>query len=93
MAGPTSDAKQYHFVSPDPGPRTIAPPAASQELLHSGARVYASPALRKFARELGVDLANMARFKVPKTVVFGPLPKTSTGKMQKYVLRERAAEL
>ncbi len=36
---------------------------------------------------------NMARFKVPKTVVFGPLPKTSTGKMQKYVLRERAAAL
>jgi fatty-acyl-CoA synthase len=34
--------------------------------------------------------ANMARYKVPKSVVFGPLPKTSTGKMQKYVLRERA---
>jgi fatty-acyl-CoA synthase len=32
----------------------------------------------------------MARFKVPKTVVFGPLPKTSTGKIQKFVLRERA---
>ena len=35
----------------------------------------------------------MARFKVPKTVVFGPLPKTSTGKMQKFVLRERARAL
>src|SRR5215207_7449050 len=34
--------------------------------------------------------ANMARFKVPKTVVFGPLPKTSTGKIQKYALREQA---
>ena len=34
--------------------------------------------------------ANMARFKVPKAVVFGPLPKTSTGKMQKYVLRDLA---
>ncbi|MCP4328254.1 MAG: acyl-CoA synthetase [Alphaproteobacteria bacterium] len=33
---------------------------------------------------------NMARFKVPKTIVFGPLPKTSTGKVQKYELRERA---
>lgn len=32
----------------------------------------------------------MARFKVPKKVVFGPLPKTSTGKIQKFVLRERA---
>ena len=37
--------------------------------------------------------ANLARFKVPKTVVFGSLPKTSTGKMQKYVLRDRAAGL
>ncbi|MEC8726565.1 MAG: acyl-CoA synthetase [Pseudomonadota bacterium] len=36
---------------------------------------------------------NMARFKVPRTVVFGPLPKTSTGKIQKFILRERAKEL
>ncbi|MDG4594387.1 MAG: acyl-CoA synthetase [Candidatus Contendobacter sp.] len=35
----------------------------------------------------------LARFKVPKTVVFGPLPKTSTGKMQKFILRERAKQL
>ncbi len=35
----------------------------------------------------------MARFKVPKRVVFGPLPKTSTGKIQKYRLRERARDL
>jgi fatty-acyl-CoA synthase len=32
----------------------------------------------------------LARFKVPKTIVFGPLPRTSTGKVQKFVLRERA---
>ena len=36
---------------------------------------------------------NMARFKAPKTVVFGPLPKTSTGKVQKFVLREKARSL
>lgn len=30
----------------------------------------------------------LAGFKVPKRIVFGPLPKTSTGKIQKYVLRE-----
>ena len=36
---------------------------------------------------------NMARFKVPKHVVFGPLPKTSTGKIQKFVLRDQAANL
>ncbi|APV51315.1 acyl-CoA synthetase [Betaproteobacteria bacterium GR16-43] len=34
--------------------------------------------------------ARMARFKAPRTVVFGPLPKTSTGKIQKFILRERA---
>jgi fatty-acyl-CoA synthase len=34
--------------------------------------------------------AHMARFKVPKSVVFGTLPKTSTGKIQKYVLRQHA---
>jgi len=33
---------------------------------------------------------NMAHYKAPKHVVFGPLPKTSTGKIQKFVLRERA---
>jgi fatty-acyl-CoA synthase len=35
----------------------------------------------------------MARFKAPRTVVFGPLPKTSTGKMQKFLLREQARQL
>ncbi len=34
--------------------------------------------------------ANMAHFKAPKMIIFGQLPKTSTGKVQKYVLRERA---
>lgn len=33
---------------------------------------------------------HMAHFKAPRTVLFGPLPKTSTGKIQKFVLRERA---
>ena len=32
----------------------------------------------------------LARFKAPKRVVFGELPKTSTGKIQKYLLRESA---
>jgi len=33
---------------------------------------------------------HLAHYKAPKTVIFGPLPKTSTGKVQKFVLRERA---
>ena len=35
----------------------------------------------------------LARFKAPKRIVFGPLPKTSTGKIQKFLLREQARGL
>lgn len=35
---------------------------------------------------------HLASFKVPKTVVFSELPKTSTGKIQKFVLREEARQ-
>ena len=34
--------------------------------------------------------SHLAGFKVPKRIVFGPLPKTSTGKIQKNLLREQA---
>lgn len=37
--------------------------------------------------------ANMAHYKAPKTVIFGTLPKTSTGKILKFELRERARGL
>jgi fatty-acyl-CoA synthase len=40
--------------------------------------------LIRFCRE------HLARFKVPRAVVFGELPKTSTGKIQKFMLREKA---
>jgi fatty-acyl-CoA synthase len=36
---------------------------------------------------------HLAHFKVPRSVVFGPLPKTSTGKIQKFLLREQARAL
>lgn len=35
----------------------------------------------------------LARFKMPRTIVFSELPKTSTGKIQKFVLREMAKAL
>jgi fatty-acyl-CoA synthase len=56
-------------------------------------------ALRPGAKDVAADdiiawcREHLAHFKAPKTVVFGPLPKTSTGKIQKYVLRERAKGL
>jgi len=36
---------------------------------------------------------HLAGYKVPRTIVFGELPKTSTGKIQKFVLRDRARTL
>jgi len=40
---------------------------------------------------IGYCREELASFKVPKKVVFGAIDKTSTGKVQKYKLRERAA--
>ena len=37
--------------------------------------------------------AHLAGFKVPRTIVFGELPKTATGKIQKFELRARAEAL
>ena len=54
--------------------------------------VTLKPAAEEVSAEdvIGYCRENMASFKAPKHVVFGPLPKTSTGKIQKYVLREQA---
>ena len=38
-------------------------------------------------------LSKIAKFKVPKHYVFEELPKTSTGKIQKFMLRKRAKEV
>ncbi len=51
--------------------------------LREGVSVTAEE-LTEFCRE------RMARFKVPKHFIFETLPKTSTGKIQKFVLREKA---
>ena len=55
--------------------------------LREGAGEVTGDAIIAFCRE------HLARYKVPRTVVFGPLPKTSTGKIQKFRLRERAGAL
>ncbi|MGB0697004.1 MAG: acyl-CoA synthetase [Rhodospirillaceae bacterium] len=36
---------------------------------------------------------HMAKFKIPKTIIFTDLPKTSTGKIQKFVLRRQAKDM
>ncbi len=55
--------------------------------LREDADPVSSEAIIAFCRD------NLAHFKAPRTVVFGPLPKTSTGKVQKFKLRERASNL
>jgi fatty-acyl-CoA synthase len=67
-----------------PDPKWGETPCAFVEL-KAGAEVTEAE-LIAFCRE------NMAHFKCPKAAVFGELPKTSTGKIQKFVLRDRARE-
>jgi fatty-acyl-CoA synthase len=56
--------------------------------------VTLKPEARATAEELiAFCRGQLAGFKVPKSVVFGPLPKTSTGKIQKTVLRAQAKAL
>ncbi|HXZ47840.1 MAG TPA: acyl-CoA synthetase [Usitatibacter sp.] len=69
-------------VVAQPDPKWGETPCAFVEL-KEGATATADE-LIEFCR------ARMARFKAPKAVVFGPLPRTSTGKIQKFLLRERA---
>jgi fatty-acyl-CoA synthase len=56
---------------------------AAYVTLHAGATVTEAEIIEHVRGRL-------ARFKAPKSVVFGELPKTSTGKIQKYVLRDKA---
>ncbi len=55
--------------------------------LHEDAVKTSEQDIIDFCRE------HMAHFKAPARIVFGPLPKTSTGKIQKFVLRQQAREL
>jgi len=61
-------------------------PCAFVELKDS-AGVVSEAEIVKFCRD------NMAHYKAPRTVIFGPLPKTATGKIQKFKLRDVAKGL
>lgn len=67
-----------------PDPKWGETPWAFVEL-RQGAHATAE-ALEAFCKD------NLAGYKRPRRYVFGPLPRTATGKIQKFVLRERAAE-
>ena len=55
--------------------------------LKPGADTVSKESLIAWCRE------RMAHFKTPKTIVFGELPKTSTGKIQKFTLRDKANQI
>jgi fatty-acyl-CoA synthase len=54
--------------------------------LHDGSTATADDIIT-FCRE------QLAHYKSPRIVIFGPLPKTSTGKIQKFLLRDQAENL
>ncbi len=71
--------------------------ASKSELLVNKDLVVETEVLEEGSRDL-YDIIkfckeNMAGFKRPKHVIFGELPKTSTGKIQKFELRTKAKEL
>jgi fatty-acyl-CoA synthase len=78
-------AVMFVAVVARPDPKWGEHPCAFVEL-RTGAATTEDEIL-SFARD------RMAKFKIPRTVVFTELPKTSTGKIQKFVLRERAKTL
>lgn len=55
--------------------------------LKEGAPDISEQDIINFCRE------NLAHYKCPKNIIFADLPKTSTGKVQKFKLRERAENL
>ena len=63
--------------------RTSENPEYKYSLAFVGYGPETEEAVIEYCRE------HLARFKVPKKVFFGPLPKTSTGKLQKYLLRQQ----
>lgn len=77
----THPAVRFTAVVAQPDPRWGETPCAFVELV-KGATV-SDQELIEHCR------ARMARFKVPKRVVIGEIPKTSTGKVQKFLLRQK----
>ncbi|XP_011020368.1 PREDICTED: acetate/butyrate--CoA ligase AAE7, peroxisomal [Populus euphratica] len=61
--------------------------------------VTLKPEMEKYDKQQLIDdimkfcRSNMPAYWVPRSIVFGPLPKTATGKIQKHVLRAKAREM
>jgi fatty-acyl-CoA synthase len=76
-------------------PKVLEAAVVAQPDPHWGETPCAFVALKNGASATAEEIVEycrgaLARFKVPKRVVFGELPKTSTGKIQKFLLRDQA---
>src|ERR1700748_2050045 len=71
----------FAAVVAKPDPRWGEVPCAFVELKDNASATEAD--IIAFCR------SQMSGFKTPKAVVFGPIPKTSTGKIQKFLLRDQ----
>ena len=69
------------------------PDAKWGETPHAFVALKPGAAMPEAGELIGFCRQNLAHFKCPRHVTFGPLPKTSTGKIQKYALRRMAADL
>jgi fatty-acyl-CoA synthase len=78
----THPAVLFAAVVPMPDEKWGEVPCAFLEL-KAGAQPVADEALRDFCRE------RLARFKVPRKFFYTPLPRTGSGKVQKFLLRAR----
>jgi fatty-acyl-CoA synthase len=79
-------AVQFAAVVGKPDPKWGETPCAFVEK-RRGHEAVTDEEILAFCRQ------NLAKFKAPRFLIFTELPKTSTGKIQKFVLRERAANL
>ena len=95
MSVPVEKPAVPHGPPPAPEPASYEAAASELERLVAameGGQMPLDQLLDSYRR--GVELLafcreRLAHYKAPRSVVFGPLPKTSTGKIQKHLLRGR----
>ncbi|KAG5240295.1 acetate/butyrate--CoA ligase [Salix suchowensis] len=66
-----------------------------ENVLYTHPAIYEVSVVARLHERWGESLSrsNMPAYWVPRSIVFGPLPKTATGKIQKHVLRAKAKEM
>jgi acyl-CoA synthetase (AMP-forming)/AMP-acid ligase II len=75
------------IISSVPWTRFRTEQFSSKDIIISGGENVSTP-----NDIIGVCRTHLAHFKAPRTVIFGSLPKTSTGTIRKFMLRERVKQ-